>query len=41
MEGAPRFTRLSKALAGVLVLLALTTTVAPATRGYLALVPGR
>lgn len=40
MDG-PRFTRLSKVLAGLLLLLFGVTALAPSSRAYLTLVPGR
>ena len=41
MDGAARFTRLSKAISLIILLLCAITFFAPSTRAYLTLVPGR
>jgi hypothetical protein len=41
LAAAARFTRLSKVLAGVLLLGGVATSFIPSTRAWLCLVPGR
>lgn len=41
MDGSARFTRLSKAISAVLLVLSAVTFFVPSSRAYLTLVPGR